>query len=84
MIAVISRWLEELTTSRLGRSISGLCNQGFAPQISRGVVPAQCKTDCIYEREDKPGSRYCFARGKLDMQCMDGRQVTLWNYKYDT
>jgi len=52
-------------------------------KISRGAVPPQCKSDCIYEREDTPGSSYCFAQGRLEKLCMDGRQDSKERSKVD-
>jgi len=28
-----------------------------------------CKNDCVYERDDQPGSRVCFANGPLPVEC---------------
>ena len=26
----------------------------------------ECKADCVYERDDEPGSRYCFQDGNIN------------------
>merc|ERR1712142_1069629 len=33
-----------------------------------------CKTNCVYEKDTAPGSRYCFASGDLPVDCGDGGQ----------
>jgi len=30
-----------------------------------------CKSDCMFERKDSPGSRFCFATGDLEVTCED-------------
>jgi len=32
-------------------------------------IPSTCKNNCIYERNDQDGSRYCFAVGENQVQC---------------
>merc|ERR1719427_1543462 len=34
-----------------------------------GEVPSACKSRCIYQREDDPTSRFCFAPGQLPVNC---------------
>ena len=29
-----------------------------------------CLTNCIYSRDDKPGSKYCFAVGVEEVHCL--------------
>merc|ERR1712142_17698 len=33
-----------------------------------------CKTNCLYEKDAAPGSRYCFASGDLPVVCGDGNE----------
>merc|ERR1719427_1988609 len=36
-----------------------------------GEVPEKCLTDCIYEKKNMPGKRYCFKRGSLAVHCIN-------------
>lgn len=40
-------------------------------KVSVGTVPANCLNNCIYTRDDKPGSKYCFASGEQEVHCLD-------------
>jgi len=48
--------------------------------ISEGEVPSNCLSNCIYQRVDQPGSRYCFAPGEQPVIC--GEVECLRNIKY--
>ena len=39
--------------------------------MSQGTVPPNCLNNCIYTRDDKPGSKYCFASGEQEVHCLD-------------
>ena len=39
-------------------------------QVSVGTVPENCLDNCIYSRDGKPGSEYCFASGQQKVQCL--------------
>ena len=34
-----------------------------------GAVPAECINSCIYERDQQPGSQFCFKMGNLPVKC---------------
>ena len=34
-----------------------------------------CMTNCVYEKKDSPGSRFCFASGDLPVDCGDGGKI---------
>jgi hypothetical protein len=36
-------------------------------------VHSSCKNNCVYARDGKPGSKYCFADGKEEVQPLDGQ-----------
>ena len=36
-----------------------------------------CMKNCVYERKDTPGSRFCFASGDLPVDCGDGGKIWL-------
>lgn len=40
-------------------------------KVSVGAVLPSCINNCIYTRDDKPGSKYCFARGEQEVHCLD-------------
>merc|ERR1712033_92618 len=42
-----------------------------------GTSKYNCLQPCIYERMDKPGSRYCFAAGELEVTCEDDETEAL-------
>ena len=39
-------------------------------QVSVGTVPENCLDNCIYSRDDEPGSEYCFASGEQKVRCL--------------
>lgn len=39
-------------------------------KVSTGAVPGNCLNNCIYRRNDKPSSKYCFAIGEEEVHCI--------------
>merc|ERR1719234_2059299 len=35
-----------------------------------------CLSPCIFEKEDQPGSKYCFAAGDMKVECEDDMEFT--------
>merc|ERR1719158_2723937 len=35
-----------------------------------------CLSPCIFEKEDQPGSKYCFAAGDMKVECEDDMDFT--------
>merc|ERR1711936_123990 len=44
-----------------------------SPEIAE---PLQCLDSCIYERQDSPGTKYCFTSGSLPTFCTDSSSST--------
>merc|ERR1712098_706577 len=38
-----------------------------------------CLSPCIFEKEDQPGSKYCFAAGDMKVECEDDMDYTPTN-----
>jgi len=41
----------------------------FLVENSTRSVPDMCISSCVYQREDVPNSRFCFAQGRLPVTC---------------
>jgi len=41
------------------------------------AVPSECPKSCVYSRNDKPGSLYCFAPGELVVECEGEMDVSI-------
>jgi len=62
----------------LGQPIEECCTRKTVGDTEYSLVEEEdtsgynCKTNCVYERKDTPGSRFCFASGDLPVDCGDG------------
>merc|ERR1712025_1543567 len=52
-------------------------NVDYSPVDEMPTSRLNCLTNCIYERDDRPGSRFCFASGSLPVDC--GDRSTGWD-----
>merc|ERR1712215_107430 len=46
-------------------------------------VPENCMSQCIYEQEGNPNSRFCFARGSLPVECISRARLLNIESKLD-
>merc|ERR1719234_874408 len=40
------------------------------------TMDLNCLSPCIFEKEDQPGSKYCFAAGDMKVECEDDMEFT--------
>merc|ERR1711872_970789 len=67
-----------LTQVAIGQPIEQCCTRKTVGGTEYSLINEtdtsgyNCKTNCVYEKDEAPGSRYCFASGDLPVDCGDG------------
>jgi len=62
----------------LGQPASQCCKtkmvdgKGYTLAGTMDTQRYNCLNDCIYERDDQPNSKYCFAAGNKKVECLEG------------
>merc|ERR1712013_539447 len=62
----------------LGQPVEQCCTRKTVGDVEYSLVEEEdtsgynCMTNCVFEKKDSPGSRFCFASGDLPVDCGDG------------
>merc|ERR1712151_265767 len=77
-LQVFLLFMLSLTQVAIGQPIEQCCTRKTVGGIEYSLINEtdtsgyNCKTNCVYEKDEAPGSRYCFASGDLPVDCGDG------------
>merc|ERR1712013_625746 len=56
-------------TCCMKKNVGGVAYTFVSNEYENLVDTFGCKSNCVYERNDEPGTGYCFAPGLLDFEC---------------
>merc|ERR1719308_828821 len=56
-------------TCCMKKNVGGVAYTFVSNEYENLVDSLGCKSNCVYERNDEPGTGYCFAPGPLDFEC---------------
>ena len=64
-----------------GQPVEQCCTRKTVGDVEYSLVEEEdtsgynCMTNCVFEKKDSPGSRFCFASGDLPVDCGDGGKI---------